>query len=1186
MTIFRLLLALFLCAAATGLASAQTEKELTDLKALFEKDPAAGFARSEALFRAPLQAADLPTMLTILQVVATWAEWTRTPVAYERLAGPAAETARNRGQWQALAQIYLDRALVLICMRPLTRYESAFECRHRVVFFLEQALVFYERAGVNPPDIRGWASGRPWVLWGLKDWEAPTRSLASLLEWAKTAKGTPLGFAAAMEDVPAPRRSALQAAAEAKRVGHDEQAVTSVLQVVRAFLDDGEIHNQPTWQTLAYVVSRCLPLATGQRLSSVVPALEERLDPAKPSSAVCEVELHTALASSWTGQHDEIFVALRRAVNRLWRVDAEGYTVAMYGEFALADVLWKFGFPAEATSVVQACCRMVAQLPPSAQEDWRLRCALLFSPALPDDLRETLLAEEMLAAQRAANSVWPVVVAVKVYEDSARPADAWSAIRVGYWLAEGAEGFLSATARDDLLRRAGQLFGRGGRADLAAKAGEYAVQLATGNPQAFLRAALGASRIAADLGDWARVEPLLTPTVTAVAQQPPTETLASALLLLVEARRHLGQSADNEALLGRATEVLQRASISPVMRLYSWLDVASLTSLADRRSMALDAAQTAANEAGLGPLQEKVSQQVASLALSTGDLATAERTLLGTIERLESKREQLAFDRLVRMQWLADNLGPYRQLLTVAAKRGNGALALWVGEKMRGRALADQLAWHKVDLGVRLPRELQQRLGALRTARTKTYALLQRALGGEQLTATDLRGAYIPIRGSYLPIRGPLRGDQALTEADLAGLRQQLDDLAKEEEAIASAIREQIPAYSAVATPTPSAADLVKALAAQKDLAVLQYTRCDEGLVVVGLHGAQRPQVALIRVKGEDLWQQIGEFRQLLWERKPEANDAAVKLYNLLVAPVAGVLGGAQRLWVVGDGALQLIPFAALIGNDRQYLLAHYAVATTPSLTLALSSRGSRPKGSGAVILAAPDTGALALDGTDDKRGSYLPIRGMYLPVRGAYMPIRGEGVSTALTAMASVPLPGAKAEGEALSKLLPGATLLTDKQATKTRLEAAAEKCDLLHIATHGYADPEAPEFSALLTAGEGNESYGTLTALEVYTWHLPARLVTLSACQTALGQTVAGEGIIGLARAFLYAGAQDVLCTLWPVADESTKALMTAFYAHLAPGQPLEEALRRAQITLANNPQTQHPYFWAGFTPVKGPE
>jgi len=101
----------------------------------------------------------------------------------------------------------------------------------------------------------------------------------------------------------------------------------------------------------------------------------------------------------------------------------------------------------------------------------------------------------------------------------------------------------------------------------------------------------------------------------------------------------------------------------------------------------------------------------------------------------------------------------------------------------------------------------------------------------------------------------------------------------------------------------------------------------------------------------------------------------------------------------------------------------------------------------------------------------------------------------------------------------------LTGAEATKAALLSAGGDCAVLHIATHGYADPDVPEFSGLLLAGAGDAPFDVLTAMEVYTWPLKARLVTLSACQTALGRNVEGEGILGLSRAFIYAGAQDVV-------------------------------------------------------------
>jgi CHAT domain-containing protein len=233
---------------------------------------------------------------------------------------------------------------------------------------------------------------------------------------------------------------------------------------------------------------------------------------------------------------------------------------------------------------------------------------------------------------------------------------------------------------------------------------------------------------------------------------------------------------------------------------------------------------------------------------------------------------------------------------------------------------------------------------------------------------------------------------------------------------------------------------------------------------------------------------------------------------------------------------------------------------------------------------------------------SYLPAKGQPVPsaaaedlVRRALVPRDGPlyvaaigaiaNVASALTMMATVPLPGEKEEGDAVAGGVPGAEVLGGKDATKPRVLQEGGDCRLLHIATRGYADPDRPEFSGLLLAGEGDRPYSVLTAQEVYLWPLKARLVTLSACQTGLGKDVAGEGLMGLTRAFIYAGAQDVVCSLWPVADKSTAKLMAALYQSLGAGATVEDALRTDQWTVMQDPALRHPFYWAAFTAVRGP-
>jgi CHAT domain-containing protein len=140
-----------------------------------------------------------------------------------------------------------------------------------------------------------------------------------------------------------------------------------------------------------------------------------------------------------------------------------------------------------------------------------------------------------------------------------------------------------------------------------------------------------------------------------------------------------------------------------------------------------------------------------------------------------------------------------------------------------------------------------------------------------------------------------------------------------------------------------------------------------------------------------------------------------------------------------------------------------------------------------------------------------------------------------------------------------------------------------ILHIATHGLLNATNPELSGLvlsLVDEEGRPRDGFLRLHDIYNLDLAAELVVLSACQTGLGQDVKGEGIVGLTRGFMYAGAARVIVSLWRVDDEATAALMERFYAgvlgrRIAPA----EALRRAQLDLARQPRWRSPYYWAGF-------
>jgi CHAT domain-containing protein len=140
------------------------------------------------------------------------------------------------------------------------------------------------------------------------------------------------------------------------------------------------------------------------------------------------------------------------------------------------------------------------------------------------------------------------------------------------------------------------------------------------------------------------------------------------------------------------------------------------------------------------------------------------------------------------------------------------------------------------------------------------------------------------------------------------------------------------------------------------------------------------------------------------------------------------------------------------------------------------------------------------------------------------------------------------------------------------------------VHFATHGLLDSERPGLSSLVLSmvdAQGKPQDGFLRANDIYNLKLPAELVVLSACQTGLGKEIKGEGLVGLTRGFMYAGAARVVVSLWNVNDKATSDLMTKFYARmLKHGERPAAALRAAQVEMSKQKQWQSPYYWAAFT------
>jgi CHAT domain-containing protein/Tfp pilus assembly protein PilF len=336
-------------------------------------------------------------------------------------------------------------------------------------------------------------------------------------------------------------------------------------------------------------------------------------------------------------------------------------------------------------------------------------------------------------------------------------------------------------------------------------------------------------------------------------------------------------------------------------------------------------------------------------------------------------------------------------------------------------------------------------------------------------------------------------------------------------------------------------------------------------------------------------------------ERLARALDAKV------FQPIRPLLGSKSRLLISPDGALNLVPFAALVDEKGRYAVERYSISYLTSGRDLLRLQLTRESKDSPLVVAAPDFG---------KRSGVLAER---LEKQGNDVSdgeVEAESTRSAFKDLYFSPLPNAAQEGAALRALLPGATLLTKSQATKAAL-VRVRSPELLHIATHGFFledrqlnldggrgaqslsdDPERalqelerrgvrienPLLRSGLALAGANErkedDNGILTALEVTGLNLwGTKLVVLSACDTGVGEVKNGDGVHGLRRALVLAGSETQVMSLWAVSDKATRELMVSYYTLLQKGQGRGDALRQVQLEMLKKANRRHPYYWASF-------
>jgi CHAT domain-containing protein len=519
---------------------------------------------------------------------------------------------------------------------------------------------------------------------------------------------------------------------------------------------------------------------------------------------------------------------------------------------------------------------------------------------------------------------------------------------------------------------------------------------------------------------------------------------------------------------------------------------------------------------------------------------------------------------------------------------GYDAAALMANERARARGLLEILAEARADLrqGVspellELERSLQQQINAKAAARESLL-------------------------------------DDAATEAHAALFDREISELTSRYREVEARIRAASPRYAALTQPQPlSAAEIQRQLLDEKTV-LLEFAlggkrswlwavtpqSIDSYSLPPGnkIESAARKiyQLLTCRQPKKDLTQ--SEQQRLIVEADARFSIEAAALSRMLLSSIASRLRGEwrdKRLVIVASGALEYLPFAVLplpSENDYQPLIASHEIVNLPSASalavIRRESAGQRPAAKTIALIAdpvfEPDDPRVLLAAKRSRESLVARVRSADLSP--AIMPVTAESdlmrSAVSFNRAGFSRLPFSRIEVDTIAGFLPKNSLLkaTGFRANRTMVTSSdLSRYRIVHFATHGLLNSEHPELSGLvlsLVDENGKTQDGFLRMHEIFNMQLPADVVVLSACQTALGKEVKGEGLVGLTRGFMHAGAQRVVASLWQVDDRATAELMKRFYrGMLIGGMRPAAALRAAQVEMMKQKLWASPYFWAAF-------
>ena len=494
--------------------------------------------------------------------------------------------------------------------------------------------------------------------------------------------------------------------------------------------------------------------------------------------------------------------------------------------------------------------------------------------------------------------------------------------------------------------------------------------------------------------------------------------------------------------------------------------------------------------------------------------------------------------------------------LLVDLHRQNEALEM--AERARARAFLDMLAEARVGVAAELTPDQRKQEDVILARISST----QRKLWNQNASPVEKRENEAELNAA---------------EADLEKLHLQ--------------IRETNPNYASLQYPEPIHVEAIRSKLLDDRTALVEYLLGEKRSLAWVV--AKDKVTTTILPARKQIEEHVAAYRKLLGERVSRLtleqsltriNVLSGELYGLLFKPIEKDVRASKTLIVVPDGTLGYLPFEALVttsGHGKPtYLVEKFAIVYGPSasalVTVDAMNRQIMPRRE---LLAFGDPVITVANGYR-KTGSEPPSS-----ESASKLHRLSPSEDYAERGFSLARLPYTRDEVLAIGKFFPPDQRQLYLGADAREETVKGEKLDdfrYIHFATHGFLDELHPGRSGILLsrAPESKED-GILQTGEIMRLKLNADTVTLSACSTGLGKLVTGEGVLGLTRAFFYAGARNVAVSLWNVNDSATATLMESFYLNLRRGLPKSEALRQAKLSILHNSQLswRHPYFWAGF-------